>query len=128
MAFRDGSKADTDLGELSPDYTDAEIPHLWDGNKFTENYILGDLLSHDWSVPKLDCPVIFFAGRHDYIANSQVVSEWFAKLSAPSKDFVWFENSGHMPMTEEPGKFLLSLVRYARPIAERAGDIPSVSP
>jgi hypothetical protein len=25
-------------------------------------------------------------------------------------------------MTEEPGKFLTSLIRYARPIAERAGD------
>lgn len=103
MAFRDGSKADTDLGELSPDYTDAEIPHLWDGNKFTEHYILADLLSHDWSVPKLDCPVIFFAGRHDYIANSQVLAEWFARLKSPSKQLVWFENSGHMPMTEEPG-------------------------
>jgi hypothetical protein len=28
-----------------------------------------------------------------------------------------------LPMTEEPGKFLLSLVQYARPIAaELAGD------
>jgi hypothetical protein len=25
-------------------------------------------------------------------------------------------------MTEEPAKFFLSLVRFARPIAERAGD------
>jgi hypothetical protein len=90
MAFRDGNKADTDLAELSPDYTDAKIPHLWDGNRFTENYILEDLLSHDWSVPKLGCPVIFFAGRHDYIANSQVVAQWFARLKAPSKQFVWF--------------------------------------
>jgi pimeloyl-ACP methyl ester carboxylesterase len=122
MAFRDGSKADTDLGELSPDYTDAEIPHLWDGNKFTESYLLADLLSHDWSVPKLDCPVIFFAGRHDYIANSQVVAAWFERLQSPSKRFVWFENSGHMPMTEEPGKFLMSLVDFVRPLAERVGD------
>jgi pimeloyl-ACP methyl ester carboxylesterase len=122
MAFRDGSKADTDLGALSPDYTDAEIPHLWDGNEFTERYILADLLSHDWSVPKLDCPVIFFAGRHDYIANSQVLAEWFERLKSPSKQFVWFENSGHMPMTEEPGKFLMSLLRLARPFAEQVGD------
>jgi len=33
------------------------------------------------------------------------------------------QDSGHMPMTEEPGKFLVSLLRYARPIAERAGDV-----
>jgi len=27
-----------------------------------------------------------------------------------------------MPMTEEPAKFLVSLVRFVRPIAEKAGD------
>jgi hypothetical protein len=27
-------------------------------------------------------------------------------------------------MTEEPGKFLISLVRYARSIAEKACDVP----
>jgi hypothetical protein len=27
-------------------------------------------------------------------------------------------------MDEEPGKVLVSLVQYARPIAERAGDVP----
>jgi proline iminopeptidase len=36
---------------------------------------------------------------------------------------VWFEHSWHIPMTEERGKFLLSLVRYARPIAEKAGHV-----
>jgi len=45
-------------------------------------------------------------------------------VKAPSKQFVWFENSGHLPMTEEPGKFLVSLVNIARPIAVRAGDAP----
>jgi hypothetical protein len=43
-------------------------------------------------------------------------------VKAPEKHLVWFEHSAHMPMTEEPGKFLLSLVRCARPIAEKAGD------
>ena len=54
--------------------------------------------------------------------NAAVTAEWFATVQAPQKRLVWFEHSGHMPMTEEPGKFLMSLVRFARPIAERAGD------
>ena len=29
------------------------------------------------------------------------------KRESPPKQFVWFENSAHFPMTEEPGKFLL---------------------
>jgi hypothetical protein len=43
----------------------------------------------------------------------------------PSKQLVWFENSGHELMSEEPGKALVSLIRYARPIAEQAGDVPA---
>jgi hypothetical protein len=34
------------------------------------------------------------------------------------------DHSAHIPMTEEPGNFLLSLVRYALPIAEKANDAP----
>jgi len=41
----------------------------------------------------------------------------------PDESLVWFEHSGHIPMTEEPGKFLLSLMHYAWPIAEKAGDV-----
>jgi len=124
MAFRDGNDAESDLTKLSPDYTDAELPDIWKGNDFTEEHLLANALALDLRVPKLDCPLILFAGRHDINVNSQVAAEWFATVQAPSKQFVWFENSAHLPMTEEPGKFLVSLVRYARPIAERAGDAP----
>ena len=44
-------------------------------------------------------------------------------MKTPKKQLVWFEHSAHMPMTEEPGKFLLSLVRYTWPISEKAGDV-----
>ncbi len=40
-------------------------------------------------------------------------------MRAQEKQLVWFEHSGHIPMTEERGKFLLSLVRYAWPIAQK---------
>jgi hypothetical protein len=33
-----------------------------------------------------------------------------------------------MPMTEEPGKFLVCLLHYARPISESAGNEPHGSP
>jgi len=55
--------------------------------------------------------------------NAEVAAAWFDAVKAPEKQLVWFEHSAHIPMTEEPGKFLLSLVRYARPIAEKAGDV-----
>lgn len=55
--------------------------------------------------------------------NSEVAATWFDTVKAREKQLVWFEHSGHMPMTEERGKFILSLVRYARPIAEKAGGV-----
>jgi hypothetical protein len=55
--------------------------------------------------------------------SSEVAAKWFNGVETLEKHLVWFEHSGHMPMTEEPGKFFLSLVRLARPIAEKAGDL-----
>jgi proline iminopeptidase len=125
MANRPGNSPESDLAQLSPDYTDEEISRIWQGNDFSEHYLLADVLKLNLSgIVKLDCPLIIFAGRHDFNVNSQVAAEWFAKVKAPSKHFEWFENSAHLPMTEEPGKFLAALLRYARPIAERAGDSP----
>jgi hypothetical protein len=43
----------------------------------------------------------------------KVAATWFDTVKAPEKQLVWFEHSGHIPMTEAPGKFLLSLVLYA---------------
>jgi proline iminopeptidase len=65
-----------------------------------------------------------FSGRHDYNASSEVGAEWFEKVRVPSERLDWFENSAHEVMDGEPGKVLVSLVQYARPIAERAGDVP----
>ena len=72
------------------------------------------------AVNRLDCPIILFEGRHDYTIPSAVADDWFQRLQAPDKHFVWFENSAHMMFEEEPGKVLISLVRYALPLAEDA--------
>ncbi|MBB6092463.1 pimeloyl-ACP methyl ester carboxylesterase [Povalibacter uvarum] len=124
MAYRKDNAADSALARLSPDYTDAEITRIWEGNNFAAPYLLPEVVSLDMSgIKRLDCPLILFLGRKDINVNSEVAAEWFAKVKAPRKQLVWFEHSAHMPMTEEPGKFLVSLVSHARPIAERAGDV-----
>lgn len=124
MAYRRDNSADSDLALLSPDYSDQEIGHIWDGNKFATPYLLPGVVALDLAkTNKLAVPLILFEGRHDRNVNSEVAASWFDKVKAPEKQLIWFEHSGHMPMTEEPGKFLLSLVRCVRPIAEKAGDI-----
>jgi len=109
---------------LSPDYSDEEARRVFDGNGFSQGYLLSPVLSVDLShVTKLDCPLIVLAGRHDRTVNSQVAHEWFERVQSPLKHFVWFERSAHEVMVEEPGKLLVTLVTHARPIAARAGDV-----
>jgi proline iminopeptidase len=124
MAYRHDNRADSGLAQLSPDYSDQEIRRVWEGNEFATPYLLPELVALDLTrINKLSVPMILFAGRYDRNVNSEVAAKWFDTVKAPEKHLVWFEHSAHIPMTEEPGKFLLSLVRFVRPIAERAGDI-----
>jgi proline iminopeptidase len=124
MAYRSSQEDESHAGRLSPDYTDAEAPHIFDGNDFSEKYLFAGVLQLDFSKETtFRCPILLFEGRFDRTVNSDVAHEWFKTIKAPEKRFVWFEHSAHEPESEEPGKFLISLVQYARPIAERAGDI-----
>jgi proline iminopeptidase len=124
MAYRRDNSAESALARLSPDYSDQEIGRIWEGNKFATPYLLPELVAIDLTkIRKLAVPLILLEGRQDRNVNSEVAAAWFDKVEALEKHLVWFERSAHMPMTEEPGKFFLSLVRLARPIAEKAGDI-----
>jgi pimeloyl-ACP methyl ester carboxylesterase len=125
MAYRTSQEDESHAVRLSPDYTDADAPHIYDGNEFSERYLLADVFNLDLSAEtELQCPLLLLLGRHDRTVNSDVARDWFDRVKAPEKHLVWFEQSAHEPESEEPGKFLLSLVRYARPIAEKAGDAP----
>jgi len=111
-------------GRLSPDYTLADRK-AWDaGSDFTMQTMWPKLASLSFEqVHKLDMPVIFLLGKHDTTTPPSIATDWLARVNAPSKRTVWFENSAHLPMLEEPGHTLEALLRYARPLAE--GDAPA---
>jgi len=108
-----------DLTEFSPDYTEADIAAIDKGSQLSLGPLLPDMLGFDYSgVTEWRCPIIIFAGRHDFTTPSSVVVDWFQKIHAPEKKFVWFENSAHMMMVEEPGHMLVHLVEDVRPLAK----------
>ncbi|HEY0061011.1 MAG TPA: alpha/beta fold hydrolase [Telluria sp.] len=112
------------LNKLSPEYTDADLRTIWKANDFSSEHLLLGVTELDYSgYTRFKCPIIIFNGRHDYNVSATAAAEWFMKVKAPSKALVWFENSAHEMFNEEPGKMLVSLVRHARPIAEKAGDV-----
>jgi len=109
---------------LAPEYSDVDVKSFWPGNDFSENLLLAEVVTTDFTkVTNLACPLILFNGRDDYNVSATVAAEWFSRVQAPSKTLVWFERSAHMMMNEEPGRMLVALVEHALPIAKRAGDV-----
>ena len=65
---------------------------------------------------KLDVPLYMLAGRHDRVISSELGKAYFDAVSAPGKQFIWFDNSAHAPQFEEPNKFNESIVRIGKEI------------
>lgn len=53
-------------------------------------------------VPSLSVPVLITQGRHDQNTPPAIARRWFDALQAPRKEWVWFEQSAHSPIKEEP--------------------------
>ena len=50
-------------------------------------------------------PFYIFQGRKDNNTPSALIQDYYDAIVAPDKDLVWFENSAHGPLGEEPEKF-----------------------
>jgi len=104
--------------KISPDYSEADFKAIDAGSAFSLPKLLPEMAATDFTkLTRLGCPVLIFAGRHDYTTPSEPVQRWFDRVEAPSKRWVWFENSAHMIWAEEPGRVLVNLVQFALPFA-----------
>lgn len=107
---------------LAPEYDAAAVAAIDQGNLLTLDKVLQEFLAVDFkAVVKFPIPIVMFMGRHDYTTPSQPTAAWLARLDAPFKRGVWFERSAHLAQFEEPGKTLLSLLTYVRPLATNDG-------
>lgn len=121
-AFRDGgAKYYFNAPLLSPEYDCKASLAVDQGNVFTLGRILPEFLLVDYKqVHKFPIPVVMFMGRHDYTTPAAPTAAWLEQVDAPYKYGVWFERSAHMIPWEEPGKTLISLLKYVRPLAVSA--------
>jgi proline iminopeptidase len=62
-------------------------------------------------------PMFFFEGRMDPFCRPSLIWKYSQTISAPQKEFVWFENSGHFPFYEEQQKFAEELIQRVLPLA-----------
>jgi pimeloyl-ACP methyl ester carboxylesterase len=72
----------------------------------------------DGEIRKVDVPVFFFLGRHDFNTPSQLAAQYLDRLDAPLKRLVWFEKSAHFPFFEEPDRFHAELLSATQAAAE----------
>jgi pimeloyl-ACP methyl ester carboxylesterase len=82
----------------------AEKIALWRGKIFSGRLMWNQMLGLDirQEVTRLEVPVYFFHGVHDYTVNYSLAREYFDELEAPAKGFYTFEESAHSPIFEEP--------------------------
>ena len=107
-----------DLAQFSPEYTVADLAAIHKGSQLSLGRLVPDALNFDYSgMTDWHCPIVMFVGRHDFTTPSVVVADWFTRIHAPAKKLIWFENSAHMMMVEEPGRMLVHLVEDVRPLA-----------
>jgi pimeloyl-ACP methyl ester carboxylesterase len=122
-AYRETSPYFFDAPLLSPEYDFNDRQAIDKGNVFTLGRIMPEFLAVDYTgVRSFPIPVVMFMGRHDYTTPSEPTAKWLERVKAPYKRGVWFEHSAHMIPWEEPGKTLMSLVQYVRPLAGDAND------
>jgi len=106
-------------GLTSKEYTPLDWVRFFRGGSFS-----GKCRWHEfWTfnlfeqAPRIEVPVYFFVGRHDYNTPWILAEKYYQILDAPKgKTLIWFENSAHLLPFEEPEKF--SDVMINRVLAE----------
>lgn len=93
---------------LHREYTLREKIALWRGKLLSGSRLWNTQLSTDLTaqVTRLDVPVYFLHGVHDYTVSYPLAKSYLERLHAPVKGFYTFEKSAHSPFFEEPGRTL----------------------
>jgi len=69
--------------------------------------------------PALSVPAFFLLGRRDHFVPPEASMAYVNALTAPSKQVVWFEESGHEPFMDEPARFNQAMKDVVRPVVAR---------
>lgn len=67
-------------------------------------------------------PYFVFDGVLDQNTPASLVQAWFDTIEAPRKELIWFEQSGHNPMNDEPERFKRLLVERLTAV-RREGNV-----
>lgn len=101
----------------SPEYSWTEKLRFTNAATRSFELLYDDLVRADLASSCLDLavPVFMVVGRHDRLAPPEVAEPYFNALTAPRKEWVWFDESGHFPQWEQADKFQQFLIDTVLP-------------
>lgn len=91
----------------------AEVWRIIEANRFSLRAMWPEVrtLNVPARVPHIEVPVRFLLGRDDQQCPSALAAEYIERLTAPSKELLWFNRSAHNPPFEEPSAFNAAVLR-----------------
>ena len=91
----------------TPEYRLSELPGMIKGTLHSQEQLVDAVVALNFfrDVPELAVPVIMTEGVHDQNTPASIARRWFDALKAPEKHWLWFEDSAHSPLHEEPEKW-----------------------
>ena len=118
------------IGLRAPEYTLSDALNVRKGVSFTHAHLRFDAIDGALAdaITRVELPVYFFTGRYDYTDPFENTEEYAAKLQAPRKEIVWFEDSAHFPFLEESEKFAHEMNRVRRETHGEPAPGPSPIP
>lgn len=101
----------------APEYSEAELEAMDRASGWATLTLLAPMFSQRLdTLPAFKVPVVFLMGRHDLHTPYPPARALFDRITAPRKRFITFEHSAHVPMMEEPGRFLTALIDEVLPL------------
>jgi len=109
---------------VAPEYSLRDVGRFVQGAYFGVEKLFDELMTVD--IEELghafDVPILLFSGRHDNQVPSTINEAWFNEISAPHKEYVWFEESAHFSMLEQPSEFAQELIARVLPLTQSSID------
>ena len=120
-----GFEAESKLEEITnpednstPGYSILNSPDIAINLQLSNNFI-NPILNNDskanstrFDLEKITIPSQFLWGKFDFVVPPEVGVDAFNRVSSIHKELIIFENSGHSPMSNEPEKFVQSIVDF----------------
>ncbi len=115
------------LPEWAPEYTQADVDAQQAATQWFSRTVMGNSRARTDGASRdtpgggrrtFRVPVIVIMGRNDLHTPYEPAKAFFETIEAPRKRFVTLERSAHVPMMEEPGLFLLTLLQEVLPLTE----------